>query len=60
MKVAGIAVVVALVGVLASGAVMADGKVLLHHCQSALQDLDGMIRTAPITVKAIALESSTV
>lgn len=47
MKVAGIAVAVALVGGLASGAAMADGNVLLHHCQSALQDLDGNDKNGP-------------
>lgn len=41
MKVAGIAAAVARIGMMASGAAMADGTVLLHHCQSALQDLVG-------------------
>lgn len=47
MKVAGIAVAVALVGALASGAAMADGNALLHHCQSALPDLDGNDKNGP-------------
>lgn len=37
---AGIAVVVALVGLMVSGIAMADGNDLLKHCQSAIRYLD--------------------